>query len=72
MYAWNQESFGPEGTLGRESGGEVVLVRDLRAALNRFHLGLPPSAIESDVTQLTQHDHARSLLQHPGLTQAVA
>lgn len=63
-YAWNQESFGPDGSLGRASEREVVLVRDLRAALARLNPGLPPAALESAVTQLTQHDHARSLLQH--------
>lgn len=64
VYAWNEERFGPEGTLGRASEREVVLVRDLRAALNRLNPQLPPAAIESAVAQLTQHDHARSLLQH--------
>jgi len=64
VYAWNQETFGPDGTLGRANEREVVLVRDLRAALGRLNPGLPPAAIESAVAQLTQHDHARSLLQH--------
>ena len=63
-YAWNQERFGPDGSLGRASEREVVLVRDLRAALVRLNPALPPVAIEAAVTQLTQHDHARSLLQH--------
>lgn len=31
--AWTEETFGPNGTLGRGSEREVVLVRDLRAAL---------------------------------------
>lgn len=29
VYAWNEETFGPEGTLGRASERGVVLVRDL-------------------------------------------
>ena len=33
VYAWNQETFGPTGTLGRTHEREAVLVRDLRAAL---------------------------------------
>ncbi|MFZ4538938.1 hypothetical protein [Propionivibrio sp.] len=33
LYAWNQETFGPTGTLGRTSERDAVLVRDLRAAL---------------------------------------
>ena len=32
IYAWNQETFGPDGTLGRKDTRDVVLVRDLRAA----------------------------------------
>lgn len=31
VYAWNRETFGPDGTLGRTDTREVVLVRDLRA-----------------------------------------
>ena len=33
IYAWNDEKFGPDGTLGRADTREVVLTRDL----------LPPS-----------------------------
>jgi hypothetical protein len=36
VYAYNQESFGPTGTLGRSSEREAVLVRDLREALTRL------------------------------------
>jgi type I restriction enzyme R subunit len=64
VYAWNHETFGPDGTLGRASEREVVLVRDLRAALERLNPGLPPAAITQAVTALTHHDHARSLAQH--------
>jgi type I restriction enzyme R subunit len=32
IYAFNDETFGPAGTLGRASEREVILVRDLRAA----------------------------------------
>lgn len=64
VYAWNAETFGPNGTLGRSDEREVVLVRDLRAALVRLNPGLPAAAIESAVTQLKHHDHTRSLVQH--------
>ena len=30
VYAWNDESFGPQGTLGRADAREVVLTRDLK------------------------------------------
>ena len=36
VYAYNAETFGPNGTLGRISERDVVLVRDLRAALERL------------------------------------
>ena len=64
VTAWNNETFGPDGTLGRASTREVVLVRDLRAALVKLNPELPPAAIEDAVAALTQHDATRSLLQH--------
>jgi type I restriction enzyme R subunit len=36
VYAFNDEAFGPEGTLGRADTKEVVLMRDLRAAIARL------------------------------------
>ena len=64
IYAWNQETFGLAGTLGRTDTREVVLTRDLRNALFRLNRHLPPEAIKDAVAQLTQHDFSRSLLQH--------
>lgn len=64
IYAWNHETFGPIGTLGRASERDVVLVRDLRAALVKLNSELPPAAIEEAITKLTYHDFSRSLLQH--------
>lgn len=64
VYAWNQETFGPDGTLGRVSEREVVLVRDLRTALVKLNPALPEAAINEAVAKLTHHDYSRSLLQH--------
>ena len=64
VYAWNQETFGLAGTLGRNDTKEVVLTRDLSRALYRLNSHLPPEAVKSAVAQLTQHDFSRSLLQH--------
>jgi type I restriction enzyme R subunit len=64
IYAWNQETFGLAGTLGRTDTREVVLTRDLRNALFRINRHLPPEAIKDAVAQLTQHDFSPSLLQH--------
>ena len=64
VYAWNQETFGPDGTLGRTSERDVVLVRDLRMALVKLNPQLPSGAIDEAVTKLTHHDFSRTLLQH--------
>jgi type I restriction enzyme R subunit len=64
VYAWNQETFGPSGTLGRADAREVVLTRDLRAAFERLNPQLPAAAIDDAVNQLTRHNFSRSLLQH--------
>ena len=64
VYAWNQETFGPDGTLGRADTREVVLKRDLRAALVKLNPHLPVNAIAEAVDKLTRHDFTRSLVQH--------
>lgn len=64
IYAFNEETFGPNGTLGRASERDVVLVRDLRAAVDRLNPELPESAREQAVEKLTRVDFSRSLVQH--------
>jgi type I restriction enzyme R subunit len=64
VYAYNAETFGPSGTLGRESERDTVLVRDLRSALARLNPTIPASAREQAIEKLTRTDYARSLLQH--------
>ena len=64
IYAWNQETFGPDGTLGRADTREVVLKCDLKAALIRLNSQLPPAAIDDAVTKLSRNDLSRSLVQH--------
>jgi type I restriction enzyme, R subunit len=64
VYAWNDEAFGPNGTLGRAGEREVVLVRDMRAALARLNSDFPASAREQAIEKLTRVDFARSLVQH--------
>jgi len=51
VYAYNAETFGPNGTLGCISERDVVLVRDLRAALVRLNPDLPASAAREGVVQ---------------------
>ena len=64
VYAWNHETFGPDGTLGRNDTRDVVLARDLRVALVRLNPELPQAAIDDAVAALTLHDPTRSLVQH--------
>jgi type I restriction enzyme R subunit len=64
VYAFNDETFGPSGTLGRADTTEAVLTRDLRAALARLNPTLPATAIDDTLRQLTAWDVSRSMVQH--------
>jgi type I restriction enzyme R subunit len=64
IYAYKAETFGPQGTLGRVSEPDIVLVRDLRVALERLNPEIPIEARDHAVEKLTRQDLARSLLQH--------
>ena len=64
IYAWNEETFGSDGTLGRADTRQAVLTRDLRAALERLNPHLPDSAIDDAVRDLTVYDVSRSMVQH--------
>src|SRR5687767_8674949 len=56
-----EETFGPGGTLGRETPGEVVLFTSLREALRRLNPGLPEGAVSSAVDLLTRDRSAMSV-----------
>jgi type I restriction enzyme R subunit len=62
VFAYNSESFGPEGTLGRKDDREVVLTRYLCQALVRLNPGLPDEAYDDAVRQITEFSFAESLL----------
>lgn len=64
VYAYNDETFGPAGTLGRDNEREIILTRDLRAAIRKLNLELPPTAVEDAIQTLTTYDFSRSTLQH--------
>jgi type I restriction enzyme R subunit len=49
-----EEVFGPNGTLGRETSGEVALVDRIRSALERLNHGLPSEAITIAVDELVR------------------
>src|SRR5713101_1008297 len=54
------ETFGVNGTLGRETAGEVALVSRLKPALEKLNLDLPPEAIDAAVEALTRDRSAMS------------
>lgn len=49
-----EEIFGVDGSLGRETKGEVVLIQLLRTALCKFNPTLPPEAITNPIDALTR------------------
>ncbi|MEP1497883.1 type I restriction endonuclease [Pseudophaeobacter sp.] len=53
VFAFNTETYGPEGTLGRKSDREVVLTRHLGEALIRLNPGLPDEAYTYALRQIT-------------------
>ena len=63
VYAYNSETFGPDGLLGRANDGEVVLTRYLRKALEDHNPGLPDGAYENAIREIVQVSAAQSTLQ---------
>lgn len=64
VYAWNRETFGENGTLGRTSERDIVLTPHLRDAIKRINPDLPPNAVDDAVQTLVRYDYARSTVQH--------
>ena len=69
VYAFNAETFGPDSLLGRKSASEVVLVRELDAALARLNPKLVTTADGRTMLglardQLRDADPSKTLLQH--------
>lgn len=63
IYAYNNETFGPEGTLGRRSDKDVVLTRYLGEALVVLNPGLPDVAYKDALRQITDRPAIQSTLQ---------
>ena len=62
VYAYNNETFGPDGTLGRASDREVVLTRPLREKLVELNPVLPDEAYDDAVRQITATVASQTLL----------
>src|SRR5664279_3735029 len=57
----SDETFGPAGSLHRETKGEVVLASRLRTALTRLNPTLPSETITAAVDELTRDRSAMTL-----------
>jgi type I restriction enzyme R subunit len=62
VFAYNQETFGPEGTLGRASDREVVLARFLQLKLMEFNPGLPAEAYREAIRQIVEYSAVQGLV----------
>ena len=56
VFAQDEGGFGPDSLLGRASDSEVVLTREVNAALKRLNPGLPDEAYSQALTQVVQDD----------------
>lgn len=63
VFAYNMETFGKEGLLGRNSDKEVVLTRYLGEALVKFNPGLPQAAYQDALRQITEAPVTENTLQ---------
>jgi len=62
VMAWNRETFGPEGTLGRRSDKDVVLTRYLSEALVKLNPGLPDVAYKQALREIVDIFGSQSLI----------
>ncbi len=62
VYAYNQETFGPDSLLGRSSNREVALIRYLKKALKNFNPHLPETAYDEAVRQVVDYSQSQSML----------
>ncbi|MBV1900040.1 MAG: DEAD/DEAH box helicase family protein, partial [Kordiimonadaceae bacterium] len=63
VFAYNQETYGPEGTLGRKDQKEVVLTRYLGEALVKLNPGLPQAAYRDAIRKITDASVMQNMLQ---------
>jgi type I restriction enzyme, R subunit len=63
IYAYNNETYGPDGTLGRKSDKEVVLFRYLEEALVKLNPGMPEKAYQDAIRQIIDAPITQNTLQ---------
>ena len=63
VFAYDTEDIGPDSLLGRHADREVVLRREVDAALRRLNSGLPDEAYHEALTQVMGDDLTKTLVQ---------
>jgi len=63
VYGYEAETYGRDGLLGRADRTEVVLERELHAALRRLNPGLPDDAYAEAVSKLTTWSASKTTIQ---------
>ena len=63
VFAFDNEVLGENGTLGRTSQKEVILLRYLRSALRKFNSWLTPQQEEEAIKKMLSHVSTASLMQ---------
>ena len=63
VFAFDNEVLGENGTLGRTSHKEVILLRYLRSALRKFNSWLTPQQEEEAIKKIKSHVSTASLMQ---------
>jgi len=64
VFAFDAEDYGPASLLGRKDRSEVVLTRELTAALQRLNPKLPEEALTAALEVLLDTDPTKAPLQH--------
>jgi type I restriction enzyme R subunit len=59
--AWDNETFGPEGTFGRNSRRDIILTRYLAQAIRELNPDLPPALIPEAIATISRYNTAKSL-----------
>lgn len=63
VMAYDAEDFGADSLLGRQSDKEVVLTREVDAALRRLNPGLPDDVYREALSQVVSDDLTKTLVQ---------
>ena len=63
VYAFDQETLGVDGTLGRKNYHEVLLTRHLGEALKRLNPWLTDKQLQECIERMTEHMSSQTLMQ---------